>query len=67
MRLAPVFEELLRAWQDQGYGLVSLRDYFASLDPVRLPRHEVCQGKVPGRSGTLAVQGPEFLASASVK
>jgi hypothetical protein len=28
----------------------------------RLPRHEMVMGEIPGRSGELAVQGPEFLA-----
>jgi hypothetical protein len=27
-----------------------------------LPRHELVMGEIPGRSGTLALQGKEFLA-----
>jgi len=59
-RLAKVFEALLAGWRAQGYRLVSLRDYAATLDLGKLPRHEVVTGTVPGRSGTLAVQGKEI-------
>jgi undecaprenyl phosphate-alpha-L-ara4FN deformylase len=62
MKLLPVFEELLSGWKSQGYELVSLRDYFDGLEVKSLPRHTVGPGEIPGRSGTLAVQGPEFLA-----
>ena len=50
-------------WKDQGYELVSLRDYFDALPSKDLPRHDVAAGAVEGRTGTLAVQGPEFLAA----
>ena len=62
MKLASAFEALLFGWKAQGYELVSLKDYAASLDRKNLPRHEVVMGEIPGRSGTLALQGPEFLA-----
>ena len=62
MKLAPVFECLLAGWRAAGYELVSLRDYFASLELKSLPRHVVTAAEVPGRSGTLALQGKEFLA-----
>lgn len=62
MKLAPVFERLLEGWRGQGYNLVSLGDYFDALPEKDLPRHEAAVGEVPGRSGTLALQGPEFLA-----
>jgi len=61
--LAPVFETLLTGWKEQGHELVSLRDYFDALPSKDLPRHEVGAGTVEGRSGTLAVQGSEFLAA----
>ncbi len=61
-RLAPAFEQLLEGWRSQGYRLVSLAEYAAGLEPARLPRHEVVLGSVPGRSGTLAVQGAEVAA-----
>jgi peptidoglycan/xylan/chitin deacetylase (PgdA/CDA1 family) len=62
MKLMPVLERLLSGWQSQGYRLASLRNYFADLPSHDLPRHEVTLGEVPGRSGTLAMQGKEFLA-----
>ncbi|RLJ65279.1 polysaccharide deacetylase family protein [Sulfurisoma sediminicola] len=62
MKLLPVFERLLTAWREQGYELVALRDLAATLDLPSLPRHEVLRGEIPGRSGTLMLQGPEFLA-----
>ncbi|MBI2311024.1 MAG: 4-deoxy-4-formamido-L-arabinose-phosphoundecaprenol deformylase [Betaproteobacteria bacterium] len=62
MKLAPVFERLLAGWKAMGFELVSLRQLFEGLEARRLPRHEVTLGEIPGRSGTLALQGPEFLA-----
>jgi peptidoglycan/xylan/chitin deacetylase (PgdA/CDA1 family) len=62
MKLMPAFERLLTAWREQGYELVSLRDLAAALDRATLPRHEVVRGEIAGRSGTLMLQGPEFLA-----
>lgn len=61
-RLANTFETLLTGWKARGYELVSLRDYFDSLPAKDLPRHDVSNGEVEGRSGTLATQGEEFLA-----
>jgi undecaprenyl phosphate-alpha-L-ara4FN deformylase len=60
-RLAPAFEAALAGWQAQGYELVALRDIARGLDMKTLPRHTVVRGPVAGRSGTLALQGPEFL------
>ncbi len=57
MRLAAVLERLLAGWRAQGYDLVPLRSLFESLDPAGLPTARVESGTVPGRSGTLAVQG----------
>jgi peptidoglycan/xylan/chitin deacetylase (PgdA/CDA1 family) len=62
MRLAPVFEQLLAGWKAQGWRLSSTRALYDSVQPLALPRCEVAQGTVPGRSGTLLVQGAEFLA-----
>jgi peptidoglycan/xylan/chitin deacetylase (PgdA/CDA1 family) len=60
MKLAPVFAHLLEGWRAQGYELTSLQDYFADLDPKQLPHHDVLLAEIPGRSGTLAVQGSAF-------
>jgi len=65
MKLAPAFERLLTGWKEQGYELVAMRDLRAGLDASRLPLHAVQDGEIPGRSGTLAVQGPAFLPSPS--
>jgi undecaprenyl phosphate-alpha-L-ara4FN deformylase len=55
-RLLPVFEQLLEGWKEQGYELVSLRQYFEALEGI-LPRCEMVMREVDGRVGTLAVQG----------
>jgi hypothetical protein len=57
MKLASIFDYLLKGWRSQGYALTSLRTYFETLDVTRLPRHAVTLGTVPGRSGNLALQG----------
>jgi len=62
MKLAGVFEKLLAGWKEQGYELVSLAQYQENLNRDTLPRHEVVMGEIPGRSGTLALQGEEFLS-----
>lgn len=61
MKLAPVFERLLEGWGSQGYDLTATRHIFDLLDLDLLPRCEILRGEVPGRSGTLMVQGDEFL------
>ncbi|ADE11612.1 polysaccharide deacetylase family protein [Sideroxydans lithotrophicus] len=53
----PIFEQLLQGWQEQGYQLVSMREYLQGFKPADLPRYEVKAGTVDGRSGMLAVQG----------
>ena len=63
MALMPVFEKLLAGWKAQGYELVATRDMAAQLDRKHLPLHEVVMGEIPGRSGTLAVQGPMISSS----
>ena len=58
MKLLPVFRRLIGGWHGQGYQLVSMRTLFAQLDLANLPSGRVQSGSVPGRSGSLAVQGP---------
>jgi peptidoglycan/xylan/chitin deacetylase (PgdA/CDA1 family) len=65
MKLAPAFGRLLAGWQSQGYELVALRDLVAATPPETLPLHSVVDAPLPGRSGTLATQGPPFLAAPS--
>jgi undecaprenyl phosphate-alpha-L-ara4FN deformylase len=55
-KLLPVFEQLLHGWKEQGYELVSMRQYLQSIGATP-SRHEVLMLEIPGRSGTLAVQG----------
>ncbi len=61
MRLAPAFEQLILGWKAQGWTLVPVRALYESVEPMALPRCTVHAGTVPGRSGTLLVQGEEFL------
>jgi undecaprenyl phosphate-alpha-L-ara4FN deformylase len=61
-KLKPVFERMLASWRAEGHQLVSLSDYFEELPERNLPRHELASGASPGYAGTLALQGPEFLA-----
>jgi peptidoglycan/xylan/chitin deacetylase (PgdA/CDA1 family) len=63
MKLLPTLERLLAGWREQGYALTATRDIYATLDLADLPRHEIIRGELPGRSGTLMLQGEEFLAS----
>ncbi len=57
LRLAHVLEDLLRGWKAQGYRLQGMAQFGARLDPLRLPLGTLVAGTVPGRSGTLMVQG----------
>lgn len=55
-------EELLTGWREQGYEITSIQAIAASLDMDKLPRHEIMVGTVPGRCGSLLLQGKEFLS-----
>lgn len=57
MRLLPVMERLLRDWLAAGHEIVNLETLLTTLDTARLPVCPVIRGEVPGRAGTLAVQG----------
>ena len=63
MKLLPAFEKLLTGWREQGYSMVAMQDIADQLDRDTLPHHQVIHGTVPGRLGTLMVQGAEFLAN----
>ncbi len=56
-QLAPVFDRLLQGWKAAGLRCTTLGGYAQTLDLAALPRHAVAMGSIPGRSGTLAVQG----------
>jgi undecaprenyl phosphate-alpha-L-ara4FN deformylase len=57
-KLLPMFERLLAGWKAQGYELVPTEAIFRDVPPG-LPACEVVYGEVPGRSGSLALQGKE--------
>lgn len=57
MKLRPVFQRLLEGWCAQGHSLISLATLQASQQSNVLPKHRIELGRVPGRSGWLAVQG----------
>ncbi len=61
-KLASAFETMLSGWKALGYQIVPMCELYADLQVAQLPRHEVIDGVVAGRTGTLALQGKEFLA-----
>ncbi len=61
MRLASAFEQLLVGWKAQGWTLGPTRMLFDAVEPMALPRCATGPGSIAGRTGTLLVQGPEFL------
>jgi peptidoglycan/xylan/chitin deacetylase (PgdA/CDA1 family) len=61
MKLAPAFEKLLAGWKAQGYEIVAMRSLVEQTEIAKLPLHSVSDDAVAGRSGTLSVQGAEFL------
>lgn len=61
MRLASAFEQLILGWKAQGWTLGPVRAIYDAVEPMALPRCTVGSGTVPGRSGTLLLQGEEFL------
>ncbi len=56
-------EELLTGWREQGYEITSIQAISESLDMEKLPRHEIMVGTIPGRCGSLLLQGEEFLSA----
>ena len=52
-KLAPIFEELLTGWQQQGYRCVSMADYYAAIKDRELPVRPLSWASLPGRSGEL--------------
>ncbi len=56
-KLLPVMERLLRGWQQAGEEIIALDTLYKSLDPEDLPRRNIVEGEVPGRSGVVAMEG----------
>jgi undecaprenyl phosphate-alpha-L-ara4FN deformylase len=61
MRLIGQFEQLILGWKAQGWTLGPTRALFEAVEPMALPRCVAERGTLPGRTGELLVQGPEFL------
>lgn len=59
---ATLFERLLEGWRAQGYALAALDDCLEDVNLARLPRHNIVEGALPGRTSPVALQGKEFLA-----
>ena len=66
MKFLPILDRLLTGWRNQGYDLGGLRTLAGTINLNTLPRHEVVIGTVPGRSGTLRVQGDSEIARISL-
>jgi len=62
MKLAPTLAWLLEGWRSQGYEIVSTGSVLERTDRTRLPHHLLRVETIPGRSGTLTVQGPAWDA-----
>lgn len=55
-KLAPIFAQLLKGWQAQGYQLGSMATHYQKVKNEVLPICPLGWGEVPGRSGALIVQ-----------
>ncbi len=55
-KLAHIFDKLLQGWRAQGHQLVSMGQYYQTLDLSRLPVMSYTWDAIPGRSGELIVQ-----------
>ena len=61
-KLIGPFEKLLVGWKQQGYEVCDLGTICNEMKSQKLPVHEIAYGSVPGRAGTLALQGKELTA-----
>lgn len=59
-KLKGAFDTMLAGWKSQGYSLTSTRSVYESLQLESLPVCRAIQGTVPGRSGTMFIQGEEI-------
>jgi Predicted xylanase/chitin deacetylase len=60
-RLTAVFDQLLSGWKAQGWEIGPVHRLRDAIEPLALPRCETGLATVDGRTGTLLVQGNEFL------
>lgn len=63
MQLLSVMEQLLAGWRQAGQEILAMDDVAGRLPSGSLPVHEVVWGEVAGRSGQLALQGPQLAAA----
>jgi peptidoglycan/xylan/chitin deacetylase (PgdA/CDA1 family) len=57
MAYLDVMDKLLTTWKQRGCTIGSTHELYQTLDLSALPRHEMLMAEIPGRSGTLALQG----------
>ncbi len=55
-------DRLLAGWRASGFEIVPLRELAQNIDPKSLAHHVVTAAPAPGGRGTVAAQGPAFLA-----
>ena len=60
-QLLGIFDQLLAGWKAQGWSIGPVRTLYEAVEPLALPRCENLLASVPGRTGTLLMQGDEFL------
>ena len=60
MKLRPVMDKLLVMWRGSQADIRALEDVYRSLDLYGLPVHRIDRGEIAGRSGQLALQGPQL-------
>ena len=60
-RLSTVFEQLLGGWKAQGWTMGPVRTLHETVEPLALPRCETAPAPIAGRTGTVLMQGDEFL------
>lgn len=57
MKWRPILDRLLAGWRAQGHALVSLASLQKGHPLSGLPGHSIAFGRIPGRSGLVALQG----------
>jgi undecaprenyl phosphate-alpha-L-ara4FN deformylase len=65
LRFHSVMERLIEGWKDQGYEICATEKISQQLPRNHLPYFTNVQGELPGRSGTLLLQGKEFLPASA--
>ncbi|MET3116827.1 undecaprenyl phosphate-alpha-L-ara4FN deformylase [Undibacterium sp. GrIS 1.8] len=52
-KLAPIFDQLLKGWREQGYDCISMATYHDAIKNDILPVRPITWAELPGRSGEL--------------